>query len=131
MFSFYREQDYAPAVAERRPMTAQEVHAILKKIPPPDMQWLGLNAEFARPDWMILTVLPVPPAPVRPSVTSPGKASAQDDLTYKLADIIKANATVQKCEQEGSPSYVTNGYVELLQVRRIAFVLARSLHANC
>jgi DNA-directed RNA polymerase II subunit RPB1 len=83
-----------------------------------DMEILGLSEEFARPDWMILTVLPVPPAPVRPSVVSPGKASAQDDLTYKLAEIIKANASLQKAEQEGSPGYIINQFIELLQVSR-------------
>jgi DNA-directed RNA polymerase II subunit RPB1 len=80
------------------------------------MDAMGLSAEFARPEWMILTVLPVPPAPVRPSVASPGKASAQDDLTYKLAEIIKANGSVEKAEQEGSPQYIINNFVELLQV---------------
>ena len=29
---------------------------------------LGFNPRWARPDWMVLTVLPVPPPPVRPSV---------------------------------------------------------------
>lgn len=29
---------------------------------------LGLNPKYARPDWMILQVLPIPPPPVRPSV---------------------------------------------------------------
>lgn len=29
---------------------------------------LGLNPNYARPDWMILQVLPIPPPPVRPSV---------------------------------------------------------------
>ena len=28
----------------------------------------GFNVKYARPDWMVLTVLPVPPPPVRPSV---------------------------------------------------------------
>lgn len=101
--------------AEKRIMTAQECYNILKKIPADDMEAMGLSAEFARPEWMILTVLPVPPAPVRPSVVSPGKASAQDDLTYKLAEIIKANGSVQKAEQEGSPHYIINNFVELLQ----------------
>ena len=40
----------------------------LKKIPGDDLHIMGLNAEYARPDWMILTVLPVPPAAVRPSL---------------------------------------------------------------
>jgi len=40
---------------------------------------------------MILTVMPVPPPPVRPSIAVDGGAMrSEDDLTYKLGDIIKA-----------------------------------------
>jgi DNA-directed RNA polymerase II subunit RPB1 len=113
----YFKQDGAVRPPEKRIMTALDCYNVLKKIPADDMEAMGLSAEFARPEWMILTVLPVPPAAVRPSVASPGKASAQDDLTYKLAEIIKANGSVQKAEQEGSPHYIINNFVELLQVR--------------
>ena len=112
-----RKKEGAVRPAEKRLFSALDCYNLLKKIPAEDMEAMGLSAEFARPEWMILTVLPVPPAPVRPSVASPGKASAQDDLTYKLAEIIKANGSVQKAEQEGSPHYIINNFVELLQVR--------------
>lgn len=41
---------------------------MLKRISDEDCQLLGLNPKYARPDWMILQVLPIPPPPVRPSV---------------------------------------------------------------
>ena len=34
----------------------------------PKQQALGFNTKYVRPDWMIITALPVPPPPVRPSV---------------------------------------------------------------
>jgi DNA-directed RNA polymerase beta' subunit len=40
---------------------------------------------------MIITVLPVPPLAVRPAVIMFGTNRSQDDLTFKLADIIKMN----------------------------------------
>jgi DNA-directed RNA polymerase beta' subunit len=52
---------------------------------------MGLSARFARPDWLICQVLPVPPLPVRPAVVTFGSARNQDDLTHKLSDIVKAN----------------------------------------
>jgi len=110
--------------------SAFDCYNLLKKIPAEDMDAMGLSAEFARPEWMILTVLPVPPAPVRPSVASPGKASAQDDLTYKLAEIIKANGSVEKAEQEGSPQYIINNFVELLQVRTLSRALTPRYQAK-
>ena len=50
-----------------------------------------MSPEFARPDWMICQVLPVPPLAVRPSVTTFGSITSQDDLTYKLSEIVKAS----------------------------------------
>jgi hypothetical protein len=45
-----------------------QVLNVLKRISDEDCLLLGLNPKYARPDWMILQVLPVPPPPVRPSV---------------------------------------------------------------
>ncbi|MQM18247.1 hypothetical protein Taro_051232 [Colocasia esculenta] len=45
-----------------------QVLSVLRCITNEDCSLLGLNPKFARPDWMILQVLPIPPPPVRPSV---------------------------------------------------------------
>ena len=45
-----------------------KVLGVLKRISDEDCQLLGFNPKYARPDWMILQVLPIPPPPVRPSV---------------------------------------------------------------
>jgi DNA-directed RNA polymerase beta' subunit len=45
-----------------------KVLGVLKRISDEDCQLLGLNPKYARPDWLILQVLPIPPPPVRPSV---------------------------------------------------------------
>lgn len=45
-----------------------QVLSVLKRISDEDCLLLGLNPKYARPDWMILQVLPIPPPPVRPSV---------------------------------------------------------------
>ena len=88
------------------------------KITDDDLLLLGLSEEYARPDWIILTVLPVPPPPVRPSIAVDGSAMrSEDDLTYKLGDIIKASANVRRCEEEGAPAHVITEFEELLQVR--------------
>lgn len=75
---------------------------------------------------MILTVLPVPPPPVRPSISVDGGAMrGEDDLTYKLAEIIRANSSLRKFEEEGAPAHVVNEFETLLQVR-----IFLSLHTN-
>ncbi|TRM63029.1 hypothetical protein BD626DRAFT_497365 [Schizophyllum amplum] len=45
-----------------------------------------------KPEWMILTVLPYR--------DGRGANKSEDDLTYKLIDIIKASGNVRRCEQE-------------------------------
>lgn len=44
---------------------------------------------------MITTVLPVPPPQVRPSAITMGNRVSQDDLTFKLADIVKSSNYVR------------------------------------
>lgn len=40
-----------------------------------------MDPQNCRPDWMILTVLPVPPLPVRPSIVMHG-GSARSQVRY-------------------------------------------------
>ena len=58
-------------------MSAERVHEIFKRISDDDCKVLGFNPEYTRPDWMIITVLPVPPLPVRPSIVMHGSARSQ------------------------------------------------------
>ncbi|WBW71077.1 RNA polymerase II large subunit Rpb1 [Schizosaccharomyces osmophilus] len=100
---------------EKRLLTPLEVHTIFTHISSDDLARLGLNEQYARPDWMIITVLPVPPPSVRPSISVDGTSRGEDDLTHKLSDIIKANANVRRCEQEGAPAHIVSEYEQLLQ----------------
>jgi DNA-directed RNA polymerase beta' subunit len=79
---------------------------------------MGLSEEYARPEWMITTILPVPPPQVRPSIQMDGSSRGEDDLTHKLSDVLKANANVRRCESEGAPVHVVQEFEQLLQVRR-------------
>jgi DNA-directed RNA polymerase II subunit RPB1 len=101
--------------AEKKPITPAEVLTVFRHIPSEDLAKMGLNEEYAKPEWMIITVLPVPPPPVRPSINNEGKGRGEDDLTHKLADIIKANSNVRRCEQEGAPAHVLMEFEQLLQ----------------
>ncbi|KAF1851443.1 beta and beta-prime subunits of DNA dependent RNA-polymerase [Cucurbitaria berberidis CBS 394.84] len=99
-------------------LTPQVALNIFKLLSNNTLQLLGLNADYARPEWMILTVLPVPPPPVRPSISVDGTGQGmrgEDDLTYKLGDIIRANGRVQECIQEGSPQHILTEFEALVQ----------------
>ena len=58
-------------------LTAERVYEIFKRISDEECELLGMNPKFARPDWMIITVVPVPPLPVRPAVVMNGSARNQ------------------------------------------------------
>ena len=104
------------AQPEKRPFPASDVYQLLRKMSSDDLRIMGLSEEFARPDWMILTVLPVPPPPVRPSIAVDGGAMrSEDDLTFKLAEILKASMRVRTMEQEGAPPHLIQEFEQLLQ----------------
>lgn len=48
-------------------LTAERALEIFRQVSDEDCKILGLDPRFARPDWMICTVLPVPPLAVRPA----------------------------------------------------------------
>lgn len=103
---------------EKSIITPQMALQAFRHITTEDLAKMGLNADYARPEWMVLTVLPVPPPAVRPSVSVDGTNQgmrSEDDLTYKLSDIVRANANVRKAEQEGSPAHIVSEFVDLLQ----------------
>ncbi|CAR28521.1 ZYRO0F05918p [Zygosaccharomyces rouxii] len=100
---------------EQRVLNMEEILNIFKHISPEDSWKLGFNEEFARPEWMILTVLPVPPPPVRPSISFNESQRGEDDLTFKLADILKANISLETLEHNGAPHHTIEEAESLLQ----------------
>jgi len=101
-------------IERKKEMTAEEVHEILKNISDEDCLALGFDPKFSRPDWMVITVLPVPPPQVRPTIVF-GPKRNEDDLTFKLADIIKTNNLLKKREEDSAPAHVMKEYLTLLQ----------------
>lgn len=59
---------------------------ILRHITDEECYILGMDATFARPDWMIVTVLPVPPLSVRPAVVMYG--SARNQVCCFIPDVL-------------------------------------------
>jgi DNA-directed RNA polymerase II subunit RPB1 len=99
-------------------LTPQMALEAFQHISDETLETLGMNPMFARPEWMIITNLPVPPPPVRPSVSVDGTGQGmrgEDDLTHKLGDIIRANANVKRCAQEGTAQHVVDEFEALLQ----------------
>jgi len=96
-------------------LTAERVHEIFKNISDEESIVLGMDPKYARPDWMIVTVIPVPPLAVRPAVVMFGSAKNQDDLTHKLSDIVKCNNELIRNEQAGAPASIIQDITNMLQ----------------
>ena len=69
-------------------------HSILSRISDQDVVLLGLNPQYARPEWMIWTVMPIPPPSMRPSVETEDGLTSSDDLTNKLNEVVKTNSVL-------------------------------------
>ena len=96
-------------------LTPSEVREWLEKIRDEELPLLDINIKSARPEWMILTVLPVPPVTTRPSVTLQSGERSEDDLTHKLVDVIRINQRLQENRDAGAPQLIVEDLWELLQ----------------
>ena len=91
-------------------------------IPNEDLEVLGIDSQDSRPEWMILTVLPVPPVTTRPSITLDNGQRSEDDLTHKLVDIIRINQRFMENREAGAPQLIIEDLWELLQYHVTTFV---------
>lgn len=81
-----------------------------------DVYLLGFHPEYARPEWTILTVLPVPPIPTRPPVYTSEGDRTEDHLTLVLREIIRINNQLRD-KMKGGPSSLLNRLRRTLQKR--------------
>ncbi len=99
-----------------------DVRDWFEDIPDEDLEVLGIDSEHSRPEWMILTVLPVPPVTTRPSITLDNGQRSEDDLTHKLVDIIRINQRFMENREAGAPQLIIEDLWELLQYHVTTFV---------
>ncbi len=105
--TFYYEGDHR--------LTPKDVRERLERIPDEDLPAFGLNPKAVRPEWFVLTVLPVPPVTVRPSIILETGQRSEDDLTHKLVDIIRINQRFMENKEAGAPQQILEDLWELLQ----------------
>lgn len=99
-FKSYNDVEQGSVEARVVALSPDSVLKIFRSISDADIIDLGLDPKFARPEWMILTALGIPPMTVRPSISVDGLSRGEDDLTHKLMDVIKANNALQRFETE-------------------------------
>ena len=89
--------------AMKQPLEVEYVQRLFRRITDEDVAFMGFNPRWCRPDWMICSVLAIPPPQVRPSVVQENNQRSEDDLTHKLFEIIKTNKMLlAKMDADGS-----------------------------
>jgi len=98
-----------------------EIRARLEKIPDEDCEIFGLNPKHIRPEWMVLTLLPIPPVTMRPSITLESGERSEDDLTHKIGDIVRINQRLFENINAGAPEIIIEDLWDLLQYHITTF----------
>jgi DNA-directed RNA polymerase II subunit RPB1 len=100
---------------ERQILEVEYVLRLFRRITDEDVDFMGLNRYWCRPDWMICTVMAVPPPQVRPSVIQDNNQRSEDDLTHKLFDIVNTNNTLQDKINNNAAKNIIDEYTNVLQ----------------
>jgi DNA-directed RNA polymerase II subunit RPB1 len=120
----YKQEGFATIIAEWKVPDGQPISLkvtpemfikIFRRISDEDISFMGFSPLWSRPEWMICQVLAVPPPAVRPSVKYDSSQRSEDDLTYILVQIIKANKTLQEKIAKGDSAATLEDYHSVLQ----------------
>ena len=96
-------------------LTPEIILKIFKRISDEDVNFMGFNPLWSRPDWMVCQVLPIAPPAVRPSVKHDAQQRSEDDLTHIYSNIIRTNKDLQEKMNTNAASNVIDGLHKLLQ----------------
>jgi DNA-directed RNA polymerase II subunit RPB1 len=99
---------------QRQILECEYVLRLFRRITDEDVDFMGLNRYWCRPDWMICSVMPIPPPQVRPSVIQDNNQRSEDDLTHKLFEIIQTNNALQdKINNNANKAIIDDQYAVL------------------
>jgi DNA-directed RNA polymerase beta' subunit len=115
-------KDKSKETSTQLEMTAEDVLRIFKRITDEDMEVMGFNPKWNKPEWMICTVLSVPPPAVRPSIIEENGQRREDDLTHKLSDIVKTNNNILDKINKGASEDTIKLITMVLQYHLFTFI---------
>jgi DNA-directed RNA polymerase subunit A' len=98
-----------------------EIRARMEKISDDDLTVFGLNPKTVRPEWFVLTIMPIPPVTMRPSITLESGERSEDDLTHKMGDIVRINQRLFENINAGAPEIIIEDLWDLLQYHITTF----------
>ena len=96
------------------PLQPEMVLRCFQRMTDQHISLIGFNPKFSRPDWMVCTVLAVPPLTVRPSVMEDNQRM-EDDLTHMLINIVRFNQKLRSLIDNGESRDIIDKTTALLQ----------------
>ncbi len=105
-YSFYEDDQRLSSI---------EVRARLERIADEDLPLFGFTPGVMRPEWLVVTVLQIPPVTMRPSITLQSGERSEDDLTHKLGDVVRINQRLFENINAGAPEIIIEDLWDLLQ----------------
>ena len=98
---------------DKKRLLTTEIRFRFENIPDSDLKLMNLNG--IRPEWLVLTALPIPPVSMRSTITLQSGQRSEDDLTHKLTDIIRTNQRLHEHLLVGVPEAIIEDVWDLLQ----------------
>jgi DNA-directed RNA polymerase subunit A' len=98
---------------EKKRLLTTEIRFRFENIPDSDLPIL--NLQNVRPEWLLLTVMPIPPVSMRSTITLQSGQRSEDDLTHKLTDIVRTNQRLHEHLLVGVPEAIIEDVWDLLQ----------------
>ncbi|NQZ84469.1 MAG: DNA-directed RNA polymerase subunit A' [Nanoarchaeales archaeon] len=98
---------------EKKRLLTTEIRFRFENIPEADLFLLRINN--CRPEWLVMTTLPIPPVSMRSTITLQSGQRSEDDLTHKLTDIIRTNQRLHEHLLVGVPEAIIEDVWDLLQ----------------
>lgn len=84
----------------------EQAYTILSNLTDEDIKLIGLNPKHSRPEWLLFTVYPVIPPCIRPSINFGCNLRCEDDLVYKLVNLIKQNRALENKLKSPNQNYL-------------------------
>ncbi len=98
-----------------------EILEWILKVPDNDKFLFGYSDKL-KPEWFIMRVIPVAPVAIRPSLSLENVITSEDDLTYKLLDIVRINIRLQENINAGAPQIIIEDLWDLLQFNVTTYI---------
>ena len=97
----------------KKRLLTTEIRFRFENIPDSDLPLLKVYD--IRPEWLLLTILPIPPVSMRSTITLQSGQRSEDDLTHKLTDVIRTNQRLHEHLLVGVPEAIIEDVWDLLQ----------------